>query len=134
MDDLVVAGLTIPAGELEERFETSGGPGGQHANRSQTAVVLRFEVAGSSLPEEVRERLMRRLGSVVEVQAGESRSQHRNRQVARERLASRLAKALEVPRARRWTAPTRASRERRLAEKTTRSEIKRRRRRPEPED
>jgi ribosome-associated protein len=134
MDDLVVAGVTIPAGELEERFETSGGPGGQHANRSQTAVVLRFEVAGSSLPEEVRGRLMRSLGSVVEVQAGESRSQHRNRQIARERLARRLAKALEEPRARRWTAPTRASRERRLAEKTARSETKRRRRRPEPDD
>ncbi len=71
MEDLVVGSLTIPATELEVRFETSGGPGGQHANRSETAVRLRFQVKESSLPVEAREKLASRLGNIVEVSAGE---------------------------------------------------------------
>lgn len=130
MDDLVIGDLIIPSGEVEERFETSGGPGGQHANRSNTAVVLRFDVVDSSLPDHVKQRLLSRLGAVVETRASESRSQTRNRELARERMAERISAALVVPKRRRKTRPTRAAREKRIAEKKARSEVKRSRRRP----
>lgn len=134
MDDLIVGGLTIPGTDLEERFETSGGPGGQHANRSSTAVRLRFDIASSSLPGEVREKLVARLGRVVEVSASESRSQYRNREKARSRLAEVIESGLaETPR-RKATKPTKAAGERRLAEKRARADLKRRRRSPRPDD
>ena len=134
MDDLVVGNLTIPATELEERFETSGGPGGQHANRNETTVRLRFRVNESSLPIEVRERLISRLGSTVEVSAAESRSQHQNRHTARRRLAERIGEALVDPKPRKKTRPTRASANRRLTEKKARSDLKKERRRPGSDD
>lgn len=134
MEDLVVRELTIPASELEERFETSGGPGGQHANRSSTGVRLRFSVNESSLPKDVKQRLRARLGEVVEVVASDERSQHRNRQLARKRLADRIGTALVEPEPRRATKPTKASKERRLARKRARSERKRQRRRPVIDD
>jgi len=134
MEDLVVGDLIIPADELEERFDTSGGPGGQHANRSNTAVTLRFDIAKSSLPEEVRARLLARLGEMVEVRASESRSQARNRQTARERMEQRIAKALRVPKRRKRTGPTRRSLEDRLAAKRARSQLKRSRRPPKDHD
>jgi ribosome-associated protein len=131
MDDLTVRGYTIPGDELEEIFETSGGPGGQHANRSATAVRLRFDVAGSSLPDEARTRLTQRLGDIVEVSAADSRSQFRNRAIARKRLVERIEKALVDPPKRRRTRPTRASKQRRLEEKRARSETKRLRQPPD---
>ena len=134
MEDLVVGSLTIPSAELEERFETSGGPGGQHANRSETAVRLRFQVNESSLPVEAREKLASRLGNIVEVSAGESRSQHQNREMARRRLAERIEEALVDPEQRKKTRPTRASADRRLIEKKARSEVKKQRRRPGIDD
>jgi ribosome-associated protein len=134
MEDLVVGSLTIPSAELEERFETSGGPGGQHANRSETAVRLRFQVNESSLPVEAREKLASRLGNIVEVSAAESRSQHQNREMARRRLAQRIEEALVDPEQRRKTRPTRASADRRLIEKKARSEVKKQRRRPGIDD
>lgn len=134
MEDLVVGSLTIPSAELEERFETSGGPGGQHANRSETAVRLRFQVNESSLPVEAREKLASRLGNIVEVSAAESRSQHQNREMARRRLAERIEEALVDPEQRRKTRPTRASADRRLIEKKARSEVKKQRRRPDIDD
>ena len=134
MDGLEVAGYRVPEDELEERFETWGGPGGQHANRAATAVVLRFDVAASSLPDEVKERIVARLGPIVEVRAAEHRSQSRNRELARERLQERLAAAMKVRKRRRRTRPTSASRERRRQEKQARSETKRLRRRPAGED
>ncbi len=134
MEDLVVGSLTIPATELEERFETSGGPGGQHANRSETAVRLRFQVKESSLPVEAREKLASRLGNIVEVSAAESRSQHQNREMARRRLAQRIEEALVDPEQRTRTRPTRASADRRLIEKKARSEVKKQRRRPDIDD
>ena len=134
MEDLVVGNLTIPAAELEERFETSGGPGGQHANRSETAVHLRFRVSESSLPIEVREKLVARLGSIVEVSAAESRSQLQNRMKARRRLAERIEKALADPKLRKKTKPTRASTNRRITEKKARSDVKEQRRRPSIDD
>ena len=134
MEDLVVGSLTIPAGELEERFETSGGPGGQHANRNETTVRLRFRVDESSLPIEVREKLASRLGNIVEVSAAESRSQHQNRDMARRRLAARIGEALVDPKPRKKTRPTRASADRRLTEKKVRSDVKKQRRRPKNDD
>jgi ribosome-associated protein len=134
MDDLDIGGYTIPADELEETFETSGGPGGQHANRSATAVRLRFDVAASSLPEEARTRISNRLGDIIEVTSAESRSQFRNRAIARRRLKDRLEKALKEKQKRKRTRPTRASKRRRLADKRARSEKKRLRQPPGVED
>ena len=128
---LVVGSWTIPDDEIEESFHTSGGPGGQHANRSETAVRLRFDVnASTTLPEEAKQRIIARAGEVIEVSVSEERSQLRNRETARRRLVERIEKALARPKRRRRTKPTRASRERRLASKRARAEKKRRRRRP----
>lgn len=134
MDDLVVGDLIIPGSDLEEIFETSGGPGGQHANRSETAVRLRLDVVESSLPEEVRTKLRARLGDVIEVTAGEERSQKRNRERARSRMAQRIQDALHEPKRRRPTRPTHASKKRRRAAKKAHAEKKRGRRRPHPDD
>ena len=120
--------VTIPFDELEWRFTTSGGPGGQHANRSSTRVEVRFDVASSpSLGPRQRSRLLSRLGPVVRASAGEARSQARNRAVAMERLAARLAEGLAVARPRVPTRPTAAASARRLDQKRRRSEIKRQR-------
>src|SRR3954451_13023913 len=89
--------LTIPWPEIDVRATTSGGPGGQHANRTQSRIEVRFDVAGSpSLSPRQRARLLEQLGPVVRTGASESRSQARKRQVALQRLASRLAAALVV--------------------------------------
>ncbi len=133
MDPLEVGPYLIPEEEFEERFETSGGPGGQHANRSATAVVLRFVVEGSSLPDDAKELIATRLGSVVQVIASDSRSQARNRRIARERMGATLSDALVVRRKRKKTKPTKASKERRRRKKEARSETKRQRRRPTDE-
>jgi ribosome-associated protein len=125
----VTGTCAIPLDEIELRFEPSGGPGGQHANNSRTKVEASFDVArSSSLSEHHRRRLLDKLGGVVRVSAGESRSQTRNREAALDRLRSRLALALREERPRRATSPSRGSKERRLATKRRRSEIKRQRR------
>ncbi len=122
---------SIPVGELEWRFSTSGGPGGQHANRAQTRVEVRFDVERSkSLGESERERLLRELGPVVSVVADDERSQARNRALALERLRERLAAALRVPKRRRPTRPSPAAERRRLEEKRRRAERKQRRQPP----
>jgi ribosome-associated protein len=131
---LVVApGCTIDADELRWRFTPSGGPGGQHANRSNTRAEVRFDIAGSpSLTEEQRDRLIERLGDELRVVCDQERSQARNRTLAQERLVERLAAALhrEPPR-RRSRVPRRVN-ERRLEEKKRRADTKRDRRwRPE---
>lgn len=131
MEDLEIGRFTIPAAELEEIFETSGGPGGQHANRNQTAVRLRFDINASSLPTDVRTKLVARIGEYAEVTASDSRSQFRNRAIARQRLEEKLEKALVDPPRRRETKPTKASQERRLDEKKARSGTKRLRRPPQ---
>jgi ribosome-associated protein len=124
----------IPLDELEWRFSASGGPGGQHANTSNTKAEVRFDVAGSpSLGPRQRTRLLERLGPVVRVVASDERSQTRNRELALERLRSRLAEALRVERERRPTAPSAAARRRRIEGKRKRGEVKRMRRRPWPE-
>ncbi|MDJ0663813.1 MAG: alternative ribosome rescue aminoacyl-tRNA hydrolase ArfB [Acidimicrobiia bacterium] len=142
MDDLAVTGqVVIPSRELIWRFDPSGGPGGQHANRSSTRVALSFDVVRSSaLSEDLRERVIASLGDqleegIVTVQVSATRSQWRNRQLARRKLASLLAEAMRPPASpRRSTKPSRASRERRLADKRARAETKRLRRRPTSPD
>ena len=134
MEDLVVGELIIPAAELEERFETSGGPGGQHANRNETTVRLRFRVHESSLPTDVKEKLASRLGNIVDVTSADFRSQHQNREKARQRLADRIEKALTDPKPRKKTRPTRTSKNKRLTEKKARSEVKKQRQQPRIDD
>ncbi|HMK63896.1 MAG TPA: alternative ribosome rescue aminoacyl-tRNA hydrolase ArfB [Acidimicrobiales bacterium] len=120
--------LRIPLDELEWRFSTSGGPGGQHANRSSTRVEVRFDVVGScALGPRQRARLLERLGPVVRASAGEERSQARNRATALDRLAARLADGLRIERARVATRPPAAVTARRLRDKRWRSELKRQR-------
>jgi ribosome-associated protein len=121
----------IPLDEVEWRFTPSGGPGGQHANKANTRVEVRFDVAGSpSLTENQRTRLLERLGDTVRVVADDERSQTRNRALALERLQARLASALHVERPRRKTKPSRGAKERRLQDKRQQSERKASRRRP----
>ena len=123
--------LALPDAELTERFLRADGPGGQHVNRTESAVELRFDVAASpSLPEDVRARLLARRDrrmteeGVLVIQARRFREQRRNRDDARERLAELVRGALAAPKKRVATRPTRASKERRLAGKQQRSRIK----------
>lgn len=131
----VTPSCAIHLDELEWRFSTSGGPGGQHANTANTRAEVRFDVAGSpSLGPRQRARLLERVGSEVRVVASDERSQVRNRELALERLRARLADALRVERPRRPTTPTVASQRERLDAKRRRGEVKRRRGRPDPEE
>lgn len=127
--------VRIPLAELEFRFSTSSGPGGQHANRSATRAILRFDVANSpSLPEEVRQRLLQKLAprlskeGVLQIEAQESRSQVQNRETAVLRLQTILANALQLPKKRRRTRPSRESIEKRLAAKKRHGQKKQERR------
>ena len=134
-DDLEVCrGLVIPAAELLETASRAGGPGGQHVNKSNTRVILRWSVSESPcLAPAQRARLLDRLsgrltreGDLV-VSSGAARSRARNRDAARGRLAQLVASALEVRAGRRPTRPTRSSKLRRLADKTQRSRLKKQR-------
>lgn len=135
-DRLVVTDqVRIPRHELDLRFSASGGPGGQHANKSATRAELTFDVeASAAFSDAQRVRVIERLGPVVRVVADDERSQTRNRALAEERLAARLRGALHVQRPRRATRPTRGSQRRRLDEKSRRSDVKRSRRRPSTDD
>ena len=133
--------LAIPLSELGFRFSRSGGPGGQHVNRTATRVELLFDVAHSpSLTEEQRQRLLKRLAGridsegILRVAAQSERSQLRNRQEAIERLQTLLRQALYIPKRRRRSKVPRWARERRLAEKRRRSETKRYRRKVRGDD
>jgi ribosome-associated protein len=130
----VSGSCAIPLAELAWRFSRSGGPGGQHANTSDTRVEVRFDIAGSpSLGPRQRARLVERLGPELRVVVAEERSQARNREVALRRLAERLAEGLRVPTERRPTRPSRGSVERRLAGKRRQAERKANRRPPDLE-
>jgi ribosome-associated protein len=132
-DDLVVnSSWTLPAAELSERFSRSSGPGGQGVNTTDSRVELSVDlVASPSLPERLRERVLgalagRLVDGVLTVTASEHRAQLDNRRAARERMAALLREAAAPPAApRRPTRPTRGSKERRLAGKKRRGEIKR---------
>jgi ribosome-associated protein len=126
--------LTLPLEEIELRTSRSSGPGGQHANVTASRVEAVFDVqASGTLSEGQKARICARLGPRVTAAAQDTRSQHRNRELALERLARRLASALEVRRPRTKTRPTLASQRRRIESKRRRSETKRGRRRPEPD-
>jgi ribosome-associated protein len=131
----VNATCVIRLDELEWRTTGSGGPGGQHANTSDTRVEVRFPITTStSLAPRQRERLLERLGPVARATASDSRSQARNREVALERLRARLADALHVDPPRRSTKPTKSAKQARLDDKRRQSTRKQDRRRPTGDD
>ena len=127
-------GLSLPLEEVRIRTSRSSGPGGQHANVTASRVEASFDVdASATLSDAQKARIRAKLGPVVTAAAQDTRSQSRNRALALERLAARLAKALEVGRPRTPTRPTLASRRRRIESKRRRGETKRARRRPDAE-
>ena len=119
--------------ELDERFVRASGPGGQNVNKVSTAVELRFDVAGSSLPEDVKTRLIALAGKkmtadgVLLIDSREHRTQSQNRAAARLRLADLLRRAAVKPKWRKKTRPSKAARERRLESKVQRARVKARR-------
>jgi ribosome-associated protein len=128
-------GLDLPLSEISWRATTSGGPGGQHANRTLSRVEVSFDVAASAtLGPRQRARLLERLGPVVRASSSESRSQARNRERALERLAAKLDAGLRVDPDRRPTRPTRSSQVRRVEAKRRRARTKRNRRAPGDDD
>ena len=128
----VTRSVSIPRAEIELRFSRSSGPGGQHAQKSDTRVEAVFDVeASGALSEAQKRRVVARAGPVLRAVAQDERSQWRNRELATERLVDQLREALRVPRRRRATKPSRASVERRLEGKRRRSDVKRLRRPPD---
>ena len=124
--------VAIPVSEVELRFSRSSGPGGQHAQKTETRVEAIFDVeASAALTPIQKARVRRRAGTVLRAVAQDERSQARNRELAVERLVTALRDALRVERRRRPTKPTAASRERRLEQKRRRSKTKQLRRPPE---
>jgi ribosome-associated protein len=125
----VTRSVSIPRSEIELRFSRSSGPGGQHAQTSETRVEAVFDVAASeALTDVQKRRVIEKAGPVLRAVAQDERSQLRNRELATERLVEALREALRVPRKRRPTRPTRAAVERRLEQKRRRGEVKRQRR------
>ncbi|HWC14549.1 MAG TPA: alternative ribosome rescue aminoacyl-tRNA hydrolase ArfB [Actinomycetota bacterium] len=129
--------LTVPDSELEYRYSRSGGPGGQHANKTSTKVELVWNVAGSNaLGPRQRARLLESLGrrldssGTLRLASDRYRSQHRNKEDVNERLRRLVAQALATRRSRVATAPTAASKQRRLDQKRRRSDVKKMRRTP----
>jgi ribosome-associated protein len=128
-------GLVVPLTEVELRTSRSSGPGGQHANVTASRVEAVFDVhASTTLTEAQKARIAGRHGPRVTAAAQDTRSQLRNRELALERLAQRLAHALEVQRPRRATRPTASSKRKRVDTKRRRGETKRGRRRPAADD
>jgi len=128
----VTRSVVLPLGEVEFRFSRSSGPGGQHAQKSETRVEAVFDVeASTALSDVQKRRVVTRAGPVLRAVAQDERSQLRNRELALERLVEQLRRALRVERRRLPTQPTAASRERRLEEKRRRSQMKRLRRPPD---
>jgi ribosome-associated protein len=128
----------IPANELEERASRSSGPGGQGVNTTDSAVELRWQFAASTaLSDAEKQRVRENLGTritddgVFIVRAAEHRSQHRNRQAARDRLREMVAQAMVPPKRRKRTRPSRAAKRRRLEAKRRRGEVKRLRKPPD---
>jgi len=127
----VTRSVTIPRSEIELLTSRSSGPGGQHAQRTETRVEARFDVEASpSLTDVQKRRVLAKAGPVLRAIAQDERSQHRNRELAVDRLVEQLREALRAPRRRRPTRPTARSVERRLEAKRRRSQTKRLRRPP----
>ncbi|HOW51227.1 MAG TPA: alternative ribosome rescue aminoacyl-tRNA hydrolase ArfB [bacterium] len=132
----ITATVAIPLAEIEFTAIRAEGPGGQHVNRTSSAVQIRFDIAASSLPDEMKERLRARhdrritAAGVIVIKVQDERSLTRNRETALERLADLIRRAIAVPKKRRPTKPTKSSVEKRIAGKKKRSETKRLRRLP----
>jgi ribosome-associated protein len=127
----VTRSVTLPLDEIELRTSRSSGPGGQHAQKSETRVEAVFDVeASEALSETQKRRVIARRGPVIRAVAQDERSQLRNRELAVERLVASLREALRVERRRVPTEPTAASRERRLEQKRRRGQVKQLRRQP----
>jgi ribosome-associated protein len=128
----VTRSVVLPLSEVELRFSRSSGPGGQHAQKSETRVEALFDVeASSALTDGQKQRVLARTGPVLRAIAQDERSQLRNRELAVERLVEQLRAALRVARQRKPTKPSRAAVERRLEEKRRRGAVKRQRREPD---
>jgi ribosome-associated protein len=128
----VTRSVVLPTGEIEYRTSRSSGPGGQHAQKTETRVEAVFDVeASGTLSEAQKRRLRRKVGSTVRAVAQDERSRTRNRDLALERLAAAIRAGLRVERKRRPTKPTAAARQRRLEEKKRRGRTKRLRRPPD---
>jgi ribosome-associated protein len=128
----VTRSVVLPLSEIELQVSRSSGPGGQHAQKSETRVVAVFDVESSdALSETQKRRVIARVGPVLRAVAQDERSQSRNRELAVARLASTLRDALRVERKRIATKPPAAARERRLEQKRRRGEVKRLRRPPD---
>jgi len=127
----VTRSVLLPVAEIDFRFSRSSGPGGQHANRSETRVEARFDVESSrALTDTQKRRVVARVGPTIRAVAQDERSQWRNRELATERIVEQLREALKVERRRKPTKPSAAARERRLEDKRRRSQTKRMRRSP----
>ena len=125
----VTRSVSIPRFEIELRFSRSSGPGGQHAQKSDTRVEATFDVeASAALTEAQKRRVITKAGPVLRAVAQDERSQWRNRELATERLVEALREALRVPRKRKPTKPSKAAKERRLEAKKRRGHVKRLRR------
>ena len=122
--------LSVPLAEIDLSAMRSGGPGGQHVNKTESAVQLRFDVQASSLPDPVKQRLLalrdQRVSNdgVVVIKAQQSRSQQQNRDAALERLRELIEQASHVPRVRRATKPSRSSQRKRMDQKTRHGRLK----------
>jgi ribosome-associated protein len=127
----VTRSVVLPRSEIELRYSRSSGPGGQHAQKSETRVEATFDVeASSALTDGQKRRVVAKAGPVLRAIAQDERSQLRNRELATERLVEQLREALRVPRPRRPTKPSAAARRRRVESKRRRGETKRLRRPP----
>ena len=127
----VTRSVVVPRSEIELRTSRSSGPGGQHAQKSETRVEAVFDVeASSALSDAQKRRVVAKAGPVLRAIALDERSQLRNKELAIERVVASLREALRVPRRRVPTKPSAASRKRRLEQKKRRSQVKRLRRQP----
>lgn len=140
-DLFVKPGVTIPQAELEFSVSRSGGPGGQHVNKTSTRVTLSWDISRSqAISEQQRERLLLKLEHRItqehqlQVHVDETRSQYRNRELALQRLAEIVVAALHVPKPRKKTKPSRSSQKKRLDKKTQRGQIKQARKKPTRQD
>ena len=125
----VTRSVSIPRSEIDLRFSRSSGPGGQHAQKSDTRVEATFDVeASAALSDAQKRRVIAKAGPVLRAVAQDERSQWRNRELATERLVETLREALRVPRKRKPTKPSKAAKERRLEAKRRRGQVKRLRR------
>ncbi|NIN71615.1 MAG: aminoacyl-tRNA hydrolase [Gemmatimonadetes bacterium] len=133
--------ITVPDDEISFRATRSGGPGGQHVNRRATRVEASWNVRlSTALTDEERERILKKLASridkdgVLRVVADDERSQHRNKELAKQRLRDLVARALRVPKRRKKTRPPKSAVEKRLESKSRRGQVKKLRKPPAPEE